>query len=49
MDYRLVLSNLRFFDLQFWVTVDNYISCHGFPEMTPEQKIFFELSILYIQ
>ena len=38
MDYRLVLSNLRFFDLQFWVTVDNYISCHGFPEITPEQK-----------
>ena len=53
MDYRLVLLNLKFVDLQFLMTVDNDIKLSrdlgGFPEMNPGWKMFFDLPVLDIQ
>ena len=45
MDYRLVLSNLKFVEFHFLVTVDSYISCH----VALGEKCIFDLSVLDIQ
>ena len=44
MDYRLILSNLKFVDLQFFVTLDIDVKCHvnlGFFQRWPQGKKCF--------
>ena len=51
MDSQLVLSDLKIINLL--LTESNDVSCHValgvFPEMTQEQKIFFDLSVVDIK
>ena len=51
MDSQLVLSDLKIINLL--LTKNNDVSCHValgvFPEMTQEQKILFDLSVVDIK
>ena len=51
MDSQLVLSDLKIINLL--LTENNDVSCHValgvFPEMTQEQKILFDLSVVDIK